>query len=409
MTNRSLTSLTWILLIVAPAASGAEVTLVVTDRDAAAARVGAPVSIEVDLGQLFGRRAKAECLHLVELTAAGDGSDSPVAVQFVSDPPESARGRLWWLMTPGPNGPRRFRLSVAAQKATGRMTIRSAAAGSFDVAEGPAPVLRFNHGTVPVPQGIPAHYARGDYISPLFGPDGETLTDDYPRDHPHHRGVSWSWPVTRWKDEVRDIWAVRGVWARPVAVRRTVAGPVAAVVEAESVWKWSDRDPIVREEVVIRAFRQTGRCRFVDVEVRLTALADGVAIGGRPKAGYGGFGLRAAPADGREIIAHHDPEGAKPRRAWLDYSGLFAGGNGRSGVTIFEHVGNPDYPSELHQYPACNYVMPAFPGPREVPLKKDEPLVLKHRLWIHSGTADESTLADVWAAYADPPKIAMEN
>jgi len=52
-------------------------------------------------------------------------------------------------------------------------------------------------------------------------------------------------------------------------------------------------------------------------------------------------------------------------------------------------------------------VMPAFPGEQEVPLHKDQWLVLKHRLWIHEGDANEKTLADAWAAYAEPPKAVI--
>ena len=409
-----------------------DVTLVVSDPDGAAGRVGAPLSVSFAIQEHFGADADRERLRLVELVGPEREPGDTVPVQFVARVGTMADGRprvptkwewgtLWFLMPPGAKGDRRFRLSLADQPATQGLTVTKDANGrSYGVSEGKLPVLRYNHGSVPVPEGTHAHFAkgesyeRGDYISPLHGPHGEVLTDDYPKDHPHHRGVWWSWPVTRWKDQVFDIWAVVGVHARPVAMRRAEAGPVLALLQPESVWKWRDKDPVVREDVVIRAFRQAGRCRAVDVEVYLAAPVDGVAIGGRPKAGYGGFALRAAPSKERKITPHTDPPGAKPRRAWLDYSGVFAGAKGTSGVTIFEHVTNPDYPNPLHQYPGCNCVMPAYPAAREVPLVPDKrggkvvvrtPLVLKHRLWIHPGGADGKQLADVWSAYNRPPKI----
>jgi hypothetical protein len=134
-----------------------------------------------------------------------------------------------------------------------------------------------------------------------------------------------------------------------------------------------------------------------------------VAIGGRPKRGYGGFSLRAAPCEERRITLHLDPEGARPRRAWIDYSGVFAGGEGTSGVALLEHVSNPDYPNPLHEYPGCNCVMPAYPAAREVNLPKGEPLVLNHRLWVHPGGPDEAELADVWSSYAAPPEVTIAN
>jgi hypothetical protein len=302
------------------------------------------------------------------------------------------------------------------------------------VSEGDLPVLRYNHGTVPPPPEIvaefergqdhPLYYARGDYIHPLFGPEGEPVTDDYSLNHPHHRGVSWAWPVVRFRGEARDLWAVRvlprepgGVWARPVAMRRVEAGPVLAVIDARNVWKWGDQDEIVREDVLIRAFRSTGRARFVDVEVRLAALADGVSIGGRPGPGYGGFALRTFPEfDGRRIDMHVDSQGAEPRRAWLHLTGNFPGGRGPAGVAMFEHATNPGYPSYPNpdgvegipdRYPPWRSVLPCFPGSREVPLSKEEPLVLKHRLWIHPGQADDKALADAWSAYASPPEVTL--
>jgi hypothetical protein len=260
---------------------------------------------------------------------------------------------------------------------------------------------------VPAPQGTDPIYARGDYIHPLYGLSGEVLTDDYPKDHPHHRGVWWSWPVTRWNSEVRDIWAVVGVWSRPATMRRADGGPVLAILEAENVWKWGDKDPIVKEEVLIRAFKQGGLGRCVDVEIRLTGLADGVAIGGRPHGGYGGFTYRAAAAVEQAIQPHVDPATARPRRSWLDYSARFSGGKGLAGVAIFEDPANRLYPNAWQQYPTINCVMPAFPGEREVPIPKGQTLTLKHRLWIHPGRADEKTLADAWSAYANPPKVTL--
>ncbi len=393
------TALLLLLTTISQTTSAADVTITVDDPDGAAARVGAPVSLQVDLAELLGEDVTLGQLRLRESTAQPD-NDQFVPLQFEPETPKSLRGRLWWTMPPGSAGVRRFSVVQTAVKIRPVWEAKFDADRRFvDLSLSNVPALRYNHGTVPVPEGVDPHYARGDYISPLFGPDGETLTDDYPRDHPHHRGVGWSWPVTRWKDEVRDIWAVSGVWARPVSVSCT-SGHVMAAIEAESVWKWGDKDKIVREDVTIRAFSAANRCRIVDVEVRLTALVDGVAIGGRPKAGYGGFGLRAAPAEERNITAHADP-------AWLDYSGRFVGGKAQSGVAIIEHATNPGYPSELLQYPGCNYVMPGFPGMREVALAKGKPLLLKHRLWIHPGAADEETLSDVWATYAKPPKVTI--
>jgi hypothetical protein len=392
------------LLVLAFAQTAEAITcVVVNDFNGAAGRVGAPVSAEVDLTKMLDAGSGVARLQLTEV---GASTDQSLPAQFEPSLRSEGHGKLWWFMPPGPQGERRFQLTVAKETKAAALVVRFDSTGeAIDVLEDDQSVLRYNHGTVPVRDGVGANYSRGDYISPLFGPTGEELTEDYPSDHPHHRGVSWSWPVVRWGDEVRDIWAVRGIWARPVEIRSAVAGPVVAIIDAESVWKWADEQAIVAERVIIRAFRRNDRGRFVDVDVRLTALTDGIAIGGRPKAGYGGFGLRAAPCENRKIVLHREPSAAGPVHAWLDYSGEFGGGKGRAGVTILEHIANSDYPSQLHEYPDCNYVMPAYPGAREVPLPEGKTLLLRHRLWIHRDAADEKTLRDVWTSYAMPPQV----
>jgi len=193
---------------------------------------------------------------------------------------------------------------------------------------------------------------------------------------------------------------------------------VLAAIDAQNVWKWGDRDRIVREDVAIRVFRGQNRCRFLDVRVRLTALVDDVSIGGRPGGTYGGFNLRTFPEfDGRKIDMHVEPAEAEPRRAWFHLTGNFPGGKGPAGVAMLEHVTNPDYPSFPNpqnadrvpgEYPRWRSVQPAWPGDREVALERGESIVLNYRLWIHPGVSDEATLGAVWASYARPPQVHWE-
>jgi methane monooxygenase PmoA-like len=435
--GRFLITFVGLLLSVATQASADDPVLVATDADGSAARVGAPVSVDIDIAGVFDGAPDPGHLQLREL------SDKPpqtgpamLSVQFVPDCMGSTKGKLWWLMPPGPKGQRRFQLVVGDQPITPRIRANlDRKRKAIDVTEGDLPVLRYNHGTVPPPPEIVEHfekkkkppffYARGDYIHPVYGPDGEELTDDYSMNHPHHRGICWAWPVVRWRGESRDIWAVRvlptepgGVWARPVSIDRIEAGPVLAIIEAENVWKWGDREPIVREHVTIRAFGQRDRCRFIDVEIRLTALVDELSIGGRPGVSYGGFTFRTFPEfDQRRIDMEIDPSTASPRRAWFHLTGNFPGGRGPAGVALLENVTNPDYPSfptpknadrVPGKYPKWRTMQPAWPGDREVALAKGQPLVLKHRLWIHPGLRDDKVLRDIWTTYANPVSTSIE-
>ena len=403
----------------------------VDDPGGAAALTGSPKSVSVDLNDLGDTAATTAALQLAEVTAEVTDA-KPILAQFEPQSKGSTRGTLWWMMPPGTKGKRVFRVEIAKTPAMKKVVADFDAKTKYvDVSDGGKPVFRYNQGTVPPPPEIvehfekkhdpPWYYARGDYIHPVYGPDGEQLTDDYSLNHPHHRGCYWSWPVLRWNDEVRDIWAVRvmknqpgGAWSRPVAMRRVQSGPVMALIDAENVWKWGDKDQIVREEVLICTFRAKKKSRIIDITVALTALVDGGSIGGRPGPGYGGFTFRTFPEfDQRKIDLRIDPAGTDPAStapqvAWFHLTGNFPGGKGPAGVAVLQHSDNPDYPhcpdaakvdGVAKKYPPWRTITTGFPGNREVKLPKGKPLVMKYRLWIHPGLSDQQTLNNMWRAY----------
>lgn len=284
--------------------------------------------------------------------------------------------------------------------------------GQYLIREGGKPVLCYNYQTND-PGAVLAKikeanlkYARSrsDYIHPLYGLDGEELTLDWPVDHPHHRGIYWAWPEVDYRGERGDLHALQRVFARPTGQCTTQDGPDCARIEAENLWRWEDQDPIVRELAVIRAWRSAPVGRFIDLEFRFTALKDEVVLARRETKLYGGLNIRLAPAKEQEIRFVNDSVGAAPRRAWGELSGIFCGAAG-TGLTVFQSPSNPYYPGDWIQYPEINWLQPTFPtaGTRYV-LNPGQPLTLKFRLWIHTGKASESELAEVWTDWVNSSK-----
>jgi hypothetical protein len=274
--------------------------------------------------------------------------------------------------------------------------------GRVDVTEGGAPVLRYNFGTVAVPERVKGKKyaeARSDYIHPLYGPDGELLTEDFPSDHPHHRGVYWAWPEVYYKGGKRDLHALQGVFARPAKL--ACAGGAPATLDARSVWMWNDDEPIVTERAILRVHKsRPDGGRWIDLEFRFTARVDGVAVARRNQTLYGGLNLRST-LHGKQKIEHHtDPAGAKPRRNWGQIVGVPKGGKSQVAIAILEHASNPDYPGEWIQYPYIAWLQPAFPRKgTKFALSRDRPLVLRYRLWVRRGAATRQQLAKAWEAY----------
>src|SRR5690606_8161122 len=83
--------------------------------------------------------------------------------------------------------------------------------GKLRVTQSDSPVLVYNFGPVQPPPGVDNdRYWRSSYIHPLYGLDGNILTEDFPADHLHHRGVFWTWPETRVGDRKMDVWTIVG-------------------------------------------------------------------------------------------------------------------------------------------------------------------------------------------------------
>ncbi len=394
-----------LLLFAAPALFGAE--FVVEDTDGALGMTRAPVTMTVKLSRSERRAATEGRLRLREISPTGFAT---VPVQLFPDTASEAAMRLCWLMPPGSSGRRSFKLETVRRAAEPQLlAAKDSSSGQFDITDGGKPVLRYNYATIEpgdiisnVPPGARIYArARSDYIHPLFGLDGETLTKDWSRDHPHHRGIYWAWPEVDWRGQRGDLHALQHVFARPTGNCVASSGPVFAQIQAENLWKWEDADPIVHERAVIRAYHAMGDDRIIDLEYEFTALNDPVLLARRGTLHYGGLNIRLAKVEDQEIITRTGPAHITPRLAWAELTGRFEGAAGASGIVVLQHDANPDYPGEWVQYPNLNWLQPTFPATgSRYELKKGQPLVLRFRLWLHRGAqSGEEACTARWHAY----------
>lgn len=285
---------------------------------------------------------------------------------------------------------------------------RDPASGQVDLRENGQPVLRYNYQTIEPGERLQKisaanqiyARARSDYIHPLYGLEGEVLTKDWSVDHPHHRGIYWAWPEVDYGKERGDLHALQKVFARPTGRLKLTSGKTFAQVEGENLWRWEDKEPIVRELALIRAYPAIGQGRVVDLAFHFTALKDGVTLARRETDKYGGLNVRLEKSTYQVITTMTDPTNQVPRRCWSDLSGVFAQAKGSSGLAVFPCPQNPDYPGDWIQYPELAWVQPTFPAAKtRFALSQAKPLVLRYRLWIHAGRPGAATLARQWAEY----------
>jgi len=252
-------------------------------------------------------------------------------------------------------------------------------------------------------------YPRSNYVHPLYGLNEEVLTEDFPEDHLHHRGVFWAWhQIVHNGKRIADGWTMENIaWnVEGVAIdKKKKQVSLKTTVVWQTHMNEALPDTIVLENTEITVYKSTSQLRMIDFKIELIALKDSLKIGGsEDDKGYGGFSARLKlPEDihfiaqGNEITPKKTAVAAGP---WMDFYGSFNGiGEPKSGVTIFSHPDNPCHPQPwiLRQEKSMQNVV--YPGRDAAYLPTEEGLILKYRLVIHSDDIDQKSLGELYKQY----------
>lgn len=234
--------------------------------------------------------------------------------------------------------------------------------GRMELAESGKPALVYNYGPQ-LKEGVPEDRRRCCYIFPLYTPAGVSVLDDFPRDHYHHRGLFWAWPIVETGGKRYDLWMAFTVKHRALNPPSVRAGNQDAVLETVNLWEADGKD-IVRESVRLKVYPVRGNTRELEAELTLEALGAPVTLQGSAEAGksYGGFSARFAPrqqtvirADGQvisrdeDLVPHH----------WAELEAVYGGR--RAVLRITSDEKNPGAP---YQWCLRNYgfIGASFPG-----------------------------------------------
>jgi len=254
--------------------------------------------------------------------------------------------------------------------------------------QGEKPVLFYRTATTTTGDG---RYARANYCHPVYGLDGQILTEDFPADHLHHRGIFWAWHQVYVGDTpMGDMWACEDFQWDIHTVQVLAPQADSAAVRADVYWKssrWKNgQEPFVEETVTIRVHRAVDETRLIDFDIEILAMKEGVRIGGSNDVkGYGGFSTRIVlPAD----IQMSDRDGAvTPQNTavaagdWMDFSGTF--GNTPSNFAILVHPSHPGHPRKWILRKSGSAQNVAYPGREPIPVPTAKPLIFRYRLVLH--------------------------
>ncbi len=303
-------------------------------------------------------------------------------------------------------------LSVAASNcsAAGNPVRISIIDEGFVVKEGRDKVMVYQR----THKSLDGKYTRANYIHPLYGLDGQVLTEDFPGDHPHHRGIFWAWHQL-WLSDMKlgDPWAAQesrwDVYEAKILTPDSKSRALRVGVHWTSPLRTDSTGkpvPLVHETTTITVHRADNDMRKIDFRIELLALQNDMRLGGSEDAkGYGGFSTRIPLPENLAFTGTDGPVEpttlAVEAGPWLDFSGNLGRNGKTSGLAILVHSSNPGYPHRwiLRRKGSCQNAV--YPGRDPVPLSREKPLVLRYRLIIHRGNVDSVNLDKLQAEYND--------
>ena len=288
--------------------------------------------------------------------------------------------------------------------------------------EGDEPVYHYVYDLITnenVPEKEIRRRTRGCYMHPLFGVNGEVLTDDFPKDHFHHHGLFWAWPHVQIGDEHHDFWnETTDLEQRFVKWLLKMTSDYGAVLAVENGWFIGDRQ-VMTERVWFYSYRKQDGSRSLDVKLSFVPH-EKITLRGAEGKSYGGLCIRFKPelqppgdAIEKTIAKITVPTGIakadlpEERLTWVDFVSKFDGRETPSGAAIFIPPTHPDYPPTwLVRHYGAQCV--GWPGVHDHTFEPGVPFSIEYRIWVHDGDLDLQQLTDVYEAYKAAKQITAE-
>jgi hypothetical protein len=226
------------------------------------------------------------------------------------------------------------------------------------------------------------------------------LTDDFPKDHYHHRGFFWAWPHVEIDGKHYDLWMLSGIRHQFVRWLQQQTGPTQANLGIENGWFVGDRQAM-REEVRIQVHPANETGRAIDFEFTWTPLEQAITLRGAEDKSYGGPSIRYAPRMNTVIttpLGQGTNDLTVTRLPWADLSAAFAGAPQPSGIALLVAPDHPDYPPTWltrHYGALCL----GWPGVHSKTFPPGESFRGRYRLWVHRGMPNVEEMSVVYAQY----------
>jgi hypothetical protein len=251
------------------------------------------------------------------------------------------------------------------------------------------------------PKDRGGEYSRCNYIHPLYGLNGTRLTEDFPADHLHHRGVFWAWhQILIDGNSVSDGWELKNFQQKVTNFEFRLlkgCGQISTSVDWKSPLWENGSEPYLKEETQITIFPKTGNYRRFDFEIRLKPLTDHFSMGGSDdEKGYSGFSVRLKLPEDVRFTSHtglvEPVNKAVEAGNAMKISGSFLNQGNKGGVVMWSDPRNPAPATSWILRKKASMQNVAFPGRTPVAISFDQPLVLRYSLLVFQGDLTEKQI-----------------
>lgn len=254
------------------------------------------------------------------------------------------------------------------------------------------------------PRSKDGKYARCNYFHPLWDTAGNVITEDFPADHLHHRGIFWGWhQVLKNGKSLGNLWELKDIEQEVAEVEFAAQASGAGVLKTEVLWKsvsglsYGVAGSFIKENATVTIHTRKKNYRKIDFEISLVALTEGIQLGGSDdEKGYGGFSVRMKlPAD----VTFTGPAGAVVPEVtqvsspgWVNISGTNEKSRKRYGIIIIDHPENIGFPQKwiLRREKSMQNIV--FPGRNPVEIPVNKPVTLKYSLLVYNGKISKGVI-----------------
>lgn len=283
------------------------------------------------------------------------------------------------------------------------------------VRHGGDPLFTYYHGHVLPPEGVDPAYVRSGYIGNLMSPGGKLITEDFPSDHYHHKGIWFPWTNTQFEGRDIDFWNLgkkkgRVQFAGFEALETgAVYGRFVSRHEFVDVTQPEGGKVALDETWDVRIYAAGGRekrYQLFDVTSEQSCASDSPLH--LRKYRYGGMAFRGAKEWKKDNYVLLTSEGKTKenghttRARWCAHSGSVDGQ--WTTVVVLCSPANERFPEPMRIWTKGGAFFNYTPIQHEAwDFKPGEKHRFSYRFYVHEGKIDRDRAEQAWQDFGKPP------